>query len=191
MALDNGKNGQGKNGSGAALHLAAAPKAGMPEVRKRVAMGTVVRGSLQAGIQMKLTGTHSVEDIRAGKFVVIEGAQHEFFAMITDVALDCVSPGILADPPNEEDDFLKQVLAGTSTFGTVTLKPLLMRPKTAVEFEPVKTVPTHFSRAGEATQDDIAAIFGAETEGGSHFHIGAPLDMDDIPVCLDLDKFVE
>ena len=62
-------------------------------------MGTVVKGSLQTGIQMKLVGARSVEDIRAGKFVVVEGERHEFFAMITDVTLDCVSPGVLADPP--------------------------------------------------------------------------------------------
>lgn len=190
MALGNGTNGYGKNGSteNGALRLMTAPQ-------ERKAMGTVVRGSLQTGIQMKLTGAQSVEDIRAGKFVVVDGAQHEFFAMITDVTLDCVSPNILADPPaskSESDQFLRQVLAGTSTFGTVTLKPLLMRAKYAAgEFEPVKTVPTHFSGVGEATQDDIADIFGAETEGGKHFHIGAPLDMDEIPVCLDLEKFVE
>ena len=154
-------------------------------------MGTVVRGSLQTGIQMKLTGDLSVENIRAGKFVVVEGAQHEFFTMITDVTLDCVSPGILADPPKAADTFLRQVLAGTSTFGTVTLRPLLMRVKGAGEFEPVKTVPTHFSEAGEATEDDIADIFGAEAEGDKYFHIGAPLDMDAIPVCLDLEKWVE
>jgi DNA helicase HerA-like ATPase len=193
MASGNGANGFGKNGSlgNGAFHLSAA----LPEARERKAMGTVVRGSLQTGIQMKLTGAHSVEDIRAGKFVVVEGAQHEFFAMITDVTLDCVSPNILADPPSSKSDsdaFLRQILAGTSTFGTVTLKPLLMRNKASLgDFEPVKTVPTHFSGVGEATQDDIADIFGNETDGGKHFNIGTPLDMDDIPVCLDLEKFVE
>ncbi len=194
MAWGNGTNGFGRNGSlgSGALHLTSTPT----ETRKRIGMGAVVRGSLQTGIQMKLTGPHSVEDIRAGKFVVVDGAQHEFFAMITDVTLDCASPNILADPPcrqdNAEDEFLRDVLAGTSTFGTVTLKPLLMRAKaSASDFEPVKTVPTHFSGVGEATQDDIADIFGKEEDGGRHFHIGAPLDMEHIPVCLDLEKFVE
>lgn len=167
----------------------------LPVTTERRNLGTVVRGSLQTGIQMKLGGTRSVEDIRAGKFVVVDGAQHEFFAMITDVTLDCVSPNILADPPasaSAADTFLREVLSGDSTYGTVTLKPLLMRAKMAQgDFDPVKTVPTHFSGVGEATQDDIADIFGAETQGGKHFCIGAPLDMEDIPVCLDLEKFVE
>jgi len=193
MASGNGKNGNGHHGNGAALHFAAPPLLMPP--RERLAMGTVVRGSLQTGIQMKLAGAGSVEDIRAGKFVVVDGARHEFFAMITDVTLDCVSPGVLADPPASRDPadvFLRSALAGTTTFGTVTLKPLLMRTKAVgAEFEPVKTVPTHFSGVGEATEEDIADIFGAETEGGKHFTLGTPLDMDDIPVCLDLEKFVE
>ncbi len=196
MAFGNGSNGNGTNGAG--LHYALPPlglaEPGAPK-RERLAMGTVVRGSLQAGIQMKLAGARCVEDITAGKFVVVEGDRHEFFAMITDVTLDCVSPGVLADPPasaSSADAFLRKALAGTSTFGTVTLKPMLMRVKASGgEFEPVKTVPTHFSEVGEATEADIADIFGAETEGGKHFTIGAPLDMDDIPVCLDLEKFVE
>ena len=115
--------------------------------------------------------------------------------MITDVTLDCSAPGALADPPSTTgaaDEFLRQVLSGTSTFGTVTLKPLLMRMKTyGSEFEPVKTVPTHFSGVGEATEEDIADIFGAETQGDKYFTLGSPLDMDQIPVCLDLEKFVE
>ena len=191
MAISNGINGSnGKNGAGD-LHYAPPPLKNVP--RPRLMIGSIVRGSLQAGVQMKLTG--SVEEIRAGKFVVVDGAKHEFFAMITDVSLDCVAPGVLANPPSglePENAFLRQVLAGTSAYGTVTMKPLLMRVKgTGGEFEPVKTVPTHFSGVGEATEDDIADIFGAETEGGKHFYVGAPLDMEEIQVCLDLEKLVE
>ena len=200
MALGSGHNGSGhhgnehheSNGNGSGGLRYALPALNAPP-RARLAMGSIVRGSLQAGVQMKLSG--SVEDIRAGKFVVVDGQRHEFFAMITDVSLDCAAPGVLANPPagvEPNDAFLRQVLAGTSAYGTVTLKPLLMRVKGgAAEFEPVKTVPTHFSGVGEATEDDIADIFGAETDGGKHFHIGSPLDMEEIQVCLDLEKLVE
>jgi len=191
MASGNGHNGNAAIGSAARYAL---PPLDVVK-RDRLSMGTVVRGSLQAGIQMKLVGARSVEEITAGKFVVIAGQRHEFFAMITDVTLDCVSPGVLADPPasaSPADVFLRNALAGTSTFGTVTLKPMLMREKgSGGDFAPVKTVPTHFSEVGEATKEDIADIFGAETEGDKYFTIGAPLDMEDIPVCLDLEKFVE
>ncbi len=189
-----GSNGNGKNGNGnsaGGLHYALPPLDAAP--RARVALGSIVRGSLQAGVQMKLSG--SVEEIRAGKFAVVDGQRHEFFAMITDVSLDCMAPAVLANPPagmEPENAFLRAVLAGTSAYGTVTLKPLLMRVKGAGgEFEPVKTVPAHFSGVGEATEGDIADIFGAETEGGRHFHVGSPLDMEAIPVCLDLEKLVE
>ena len=120
--------------------------------------------------------------------------------MITEVTLDCVSPGALADPPASDstaDAFLGKALMGTSTFGIVTMKPMLMRGKAAggefapVKIVPVKIVPTHFSEVGEATEEDIADIFGNETEDGKYFTIGAPLDRDEIPVCLDLEKFVE
>jgi len=58
-----GSNGTGKNGNGngaGGLHYALPPAETLPRVR--VAMGSIVRGSLQAGVQMKLTG--SVEEIR-------------------------------------------------------------------------------------------------------------------------------
>lgn len=36
-------------------------------------VGVVTKGSLVEGIEMKLNSDQSVEDVRAGKFVVIEG----------------------------------------------------------------------------------------------------------------------
>ena len=136
-------------------------------------MGMVVCGSLQAGIQMKLTWVRCVENITAGTLLVVEDERHEFFAMITEVTPDCVPLGALADPPayvSTAAAFLGKALAGTSTLGIVTMKPMLMRDKAAGgEFAPVNIVPTHFSEVGEATEED----------------------MDEIPVCLDLEKFAE
>ncbi len=98
-------------------------------------IGVVVRGSLTEGLEMRLDPDQSVEDIRAGKFVVIEGEKSAFFCMITDVRLDATNPAILVDPPAEPDDeadaLMRQVLHGTSTYGVVTLKPLLMLPSSA------------------------------------------------------------
>jgi len=45
--------------------------------RRRV--GVIVSGSLVGGLEMKLDEWYSVEDIRAGKFVVIEGEKSRFF----------------------------------------------------------------------------------------------------------------
>lgn len=51
-----------------------------------------------------------------------------------------------------------------------------------------KTIPSHFSKAFSASEDDIAAVFGAEDQ--HHFWIGSPLDME-TKVCLDLDELVK
>src|SRR5437868_14060650 len=73
-------------------------------------VGVIVSGSLVGGLEMKLDEWYSVEDIRAGKFVVIEGEKSRFFCMVTDVRLDTTNPQMLADPPDEEEDLMRQVL---------------------------------------------------------------------------------
>ncbi len=162
--------------------------------RRRV--GVIVSGSLVGGLEMKLDEWYSVEDIRAGKFVVIEGEKSRFFCMVTDVRLDTTNPQVLADPPDEEEDLMRQVLHGTTTYGTVCLRPLLMTDKddapTTQANEPhlVKTIPIHFSVVCEAEEEDVNRIFGSEEYGTRYFHIGRPLDME-TPICIDLEGFIE
>lgn len=165
----------------------------MQELRRRV--GVVVNGSLVAGLEMKLDEWYSVEDIRAGKFVVIEGEKSRFFCMVTDVRLDATNPQVLADPPSEEDDLIRQVLHGSATYGTVCLRPLLMMDKDEVvagQGDPhlVKTISVHFSVVCEAEEEDVNQVFGSEEMGTQFFHIGRPLDME-TPICMDLESFVE
>jgi uncharacterized protein len=151
-------------------------------------LGVVTAGSLIEGLTARLESRESVEDMRVGKFVVIQGEKHEFFSMITDVVLEATNQKVLIDPPNG-DPFVHEVLAGTSTYGTVSLSPRLMLPSDLEEgLLPVKTVPRHFSPVFEAGEDDFGRVFGSA--GGNRFEIGRPLDMD-VPVCLNLDRFVE
>ena len=163
----------------------------------RRAIGQVVSGSLTEGLQMKLNPEESVEDVRAGKFVVIEGAKSEFFSMITDVVLSTSAKDLLDNPPAREDQLMHQVLSGTTTYGTVMLRPMLMLPKDAEASEieanllPVKTIPGHFSPVFTADARDVNRIFGDEQTDSKYFHIGTPLDMDETPVCLNLERFVE
>jgi DNA helicase HerA-like ATPase len=42
-----------------------------------------------------------------------------------------------------------------------------------------------------ATAEDVNRVFGDEERDPRYFHVGAPLDMEETPVCLDLDRFVE
>ncbi|MCS6863365.1 MAG: DUF87 domain-containing protein, partial [Abditibacteriales bacterium] len=166
---------------------------------------------------MKLHPEVSVEDIKAGKFVVVEGEKNEFFSMITDVRLDATNPDILAHPPAQDDNLMRSVLSGTSTYVTVSLRPMLMLPNQneglsglvvgwvgrsetettqplsangAAEPRPVKTIPGHFSTVWEAAESDVSRVFGSEAAGAKYFNIGTPLDME-TPVCLNLDRFIE
>ncbi len=162
-------------------------------------IGVITQGSLTKGLEMKLDAWMSIEDIIAGTFVVIQGAQYDFFSLITDARIDASNDEILLYPPSQDDVLLREVLQGDATYATISLKPMLMVPNTRHEElldEPpraVKTVPSHFSLVAKATEDDIARIFGHESheDGKTYFHMGAPLGMDDIPVCIHLDRLVE
>ncbi|WP_245395630.1 helicase HerA domain-containing protein [Anthocerotibacter panamensis] len=155
-------------------------------------LGLVVTGSLSAGLEVRLDPTISVEDIRVGKFVIIRGKSTQFFSMLTDVILGTASPKILMNPPNAEDDFLAEILMGTGIYGTVKVTPMLMlEGGNCAELRPVKTVPSHFSKVYESSSTDFAKVFGLESDPTrKNFYIGQPLDMD-VPVCLDLERFVE
>lgn len=155
-------------------------------------IGQVISGSLTEGLTMKLDPKESVEDIRTGKFVVVDGEKNQFFSMITDVALSTSARGLLDNPPKRENRLMHSVLSGTTAYGTVTLRPMLMLPREGEESDmrPVKTIPGHFSPVRTATSGDVSRIFGDEACDSKFFHIGVPLDMD-TPVCLNLDRFVE
>lgn len=159
-------------------------------------IGIVVRGSLADGLEMKLGEDRGVEEIRAGRFVVVRGEQFRFFSMITNVGLAASNPQILLNPPGAEEELLRKVLAGTGTFGAVQLRPMLMTPVESAagysedELLPVKTIPPHFSPVFDASREDVDRIFGSE-EDGKFYTIGAPLEMDDTPVCINLERFVE
>ncbi|MBI1388773.1 MAG: DUF87 domain-containing protein [bacterium] len=159
-------------------------------------LGAVTSGSLSEGIEMRLDAGVSIEDVRAGKFVVIEGARHDFFSMITDVRLDASSASILRDPPGRRT-LLSNVLEGDHTYATISLKPMLMVERKAEfkredDLRPVKSVPAHFSTVYKAGAVDVDRIFGREDGSDRrYFSLGSPLDMEDVEVCLDLDRFIE
>ena len=158
-------------------------------------IGVITKGSLVEGLEMKLDPAQNIEDMKAGKFVVIEGDKNDFFSMVTDMRLDANNQDVLLHPPSQDDALLRQVLSGTSTYNIVSLRPMLMMPKGAdVEDEgprPVKAIPSHFSQVQDAMEEDVAKIFGREgDEQGKYFSIGSPLDMD-TPVCIDMVRFAE
>ncbi len=62
---------------------------------------------------------------------------------------------------------------------------------TELELLPVKTIPSHFSQVYDASEENFRTIFGWEDDPNrKNFAIGQPLDVE-VPVCLDLNRFVE
>ena len=166
---------------------------GSPNIQDGGEIGVVTQGSLTEGVEMKLNPDRSVEDVKAGKFVVIEGYKNQFFSMITDLSLDATNPEILLYPPREGDQLLHNVLNGASTYVTVALRPMLMLEQgeeIVDEPRPVKTIPSHFSKVVEAEEEDVSRVFGSEEKDDRFFNMGTPLDMD-TPVCINLNRFVE
>lgn len=155
-------------------------------------LGKVVGGSLSQGLQVKLGPNAPVEDMAVGRYVVIEGRALRFFGMITDVALDYTNAQIEAMPPDFGDDFLREVYEGTAVFGTIHVSPMLVLEAdegSGAGPRPVKTIPAHFTSVRAATEEDVNLVFGPEDE--AHFHIGQPLDMEEVKVNLDLQRMVE
>jgi DNA helicase HerA-like ATPase len=178
-----------------------------------IPLGSVIQGSLSQGLEVRLHADVSVEDMRVGKFLVVQGTRSRFFCLLTDVTLGTASNRILTNPPDPSDDFLREVLAGNGTFGTINISPMLMFTPTQgkhretnsdtslgsmqvqssadLELLPVKTIPSHFSQVYDASEADFRAVFGWEDDPTrNNFAIGQPLDMD-VPVCINLDRFIE
>jgi DNA helicase HerA-like ATPase len=156
-------------------------------IGERATIAHVIEGSLLHGLVARLAEGADVEDLRVGRFVVVEGTRSRFFSSVHDVRLAAANPAVLKAPP-PPDGLARASLAGTQTYVTLELKPKLMLDRDAGEVHPVKTIPGHFSRVAEATDDDVALVFGRPGEG--MMELGSPLEMT-ASVCLDLERFVE
>ena len=154
-------------------------------------LGIVVAGSLSKGLDVKLDRSTVIEGLAVGRYVVIRGRTgRRFFSMVTDVQLDALNPLIEKTPPDTSDPFVSSIYQGTAVFGRIHVSPMLMLDEGESEPKPVKTIPAHFSPVLNASQEEVALIFGEETEEG-HFYIGEPLEMEGTHVSLDLRRFAE
>ncbi len=182
-------------------------------------LGSIIQGSLSKGLEVRLYPDISVEEMRVGKFLVVQGLKSRFFCLLTDVSLGTSSERIIVNPPSPKDDFLKEILAGSGTYGTIELAPMLMftpsqqnnqfynqfkqekstgnlasfeaQSSADVELLPVKTIPSHFSEVFEASERDFRMVFGWENDPTRlNFSVGQPLDMD-VSICINLERLVE
>ena len=153
-------------------------------------LGIVVSGSLTKGVEVRLDGSASIEEMAVGRYVTIEGETRRFFAMITDISLGVTDQRITQSPPDVSNPFMAEVLSGTSTYGTLHVLPMLTIGGAGDLIDgpqPVRTVPRHFSKVRLASQGDVELVFGGEDE--KKFYIGTPLDME-TKICLDLPELV-
>jgi len=155
-------------------------------------LGIVVSGSLTKGVEVRLDSSASIEEMAVGRYVTIEGEKRRFFGMITDISLGVTDQKLIQTPPDVSDPFVAEVLAGTSTYGTLHVLPMLTIGGGVTDLiegpQPVKTVPAHFSMVNLASQQDVELVFGGEDT--RKFYIGTPLDME-TKICLDLPELVK
>lgn len=157
-------------------------------------IGQIITGSFSKGLLVKLDTKFNVEEIKVGKFVLIYGEKTKYFSMVTDIHLETSNQKLFNFTPSNNDDFIKEVLKGTSTYSLAHVTPYLtvdIKNKTPIEdVLKVKTIPPHFSCVYEASKEDIAQIFGFENKTNNNFYIGTPSEME-IPLCINLDNFVQ
>ena len=155
----------------------------------RLPLGMVVSGSLSEGINVRLDDGVSIEDIKIGTFVSIQGQRNRFLGVITEIELESTDDGIAAVPPDMSSPLLAQALSGTIAYNSITVEPMLIiGADTMNAAQPAKTIPPHFSRVSLASEEDIQTVFGSEDAG--HFYIGNPMDME-ARLCLDIDELVK
>lgn len=153
-------------------------------------IGYIIEGSLTDGFIMRVSHEANLEEVKAGKFVAIAGNEYTFFSMITNLTLQVSHPDIILYPPTEQEGLLRDFLKKKSMYAIAHIKPMIALTKQGKSI-PVKTVPQHFAAVYEASERDVAAIFGSESEKNKkYFNMGCPLDMT-TPVCIDLEKLAQ
>ena len=162
-----------------------------PQISQGQLLGMIVDGSLGRGVEVRLDPGVSVEEIKEGAYVTIQGERSQFFGIVTDVALGSADPRLKQTPPDVGDPFIARVISGTVTYGSLSVLPMLTLPPVLGDDQapqPAKTVPAHFSRTYRASERDVEVVFGKEDK--KHFWIGNPLDME-TKVCLNVEELVK
>ena len=155
----------------------------------RLPLGAVVSGSLSEGVKIRLDDGVSIEDVKVGTFVSIQGQRNRFLGVLTEIELAATDHSIASAPPAMPSELMAQVMSGTIAYSAITVEPMLiLGADTMNGAQPAKTIPPHFSRASLASEEDIQMVFGSEDSG--RFYIGNPMDME-ARLCLDIEELVK
>ncbi len=105
-----------------------------------------------------------------------------------------LSPMLMLTPEADEGGWSPNSLLKTSANNGIKTNGLASYQANTtgeMQLRPVKTIPSHFSQVHDASERDFRLVFGWEDDPHRrNFAIGQPLDMN-VPVCIDLDRFVE
>lgn len=162
------------------------------QMSKNNQIGLVIGGSLSHGIDVRLTPEFDVERVKVGGFVTIEAQSHRFFGIVSDIALETSDSYLRSAPPNDSDTLVSSIMSGTGAYAVVKILPQLILGEEVLDMlkgpQPARSIPNHFSRTYQASDEDIKEVFGEEDE--RNIWIGNPLDMEESRVCLDLSTLV-
>ncbi|MGD0707768.1 MAG: ATP-binding protein [Anaerolineaceae bacterium] len=168
-------------------------------------VGYVVGGGLKENLHVRLTVPP--QQVQEGAFVVIESDDWQFYGLVTDLQLGATDPRF-ADEQSETrlPAEVAALLHGQTLFTNLEVLPALMLERGPEPGSlayapwrnehpedphpmPIKTIPLHHAQVRLAAAGDVAEIFG-RPEQGSNFVIGSTREQG-LPVCIDLDKFIQ
>ncbi|MER3469453.1 MAG: hypothetical protein C4314_05895, partial [Thermoflexus sp.] len=157
-----------------------------PPAEEARRLGLVVGGSLSEGLAVKLDPRIAIEGLAVGRYVVVRGGRRRFFGMITDIRLASADPGLARMPPDPDDPFIREMVAGIGVFGEIHVQPMLVLEEGSPVPRPVKSIPAHFAPVYEATEEEVDRVFRPRTREREdrYFVIGEPLDMPGVRIPL-------
>src|SRR5438105_8007419 len=91
----------------------------------RVFLGQVTAADLDKGVTVHLRRGASVEQLRQGQFVVVEGQFVRFFGTISGFRLAATDPAVTQDPPDSESRLVHETLSRSTTYAECTVRPSL------------------------------------------------------------------
>jgi DNA helicase HerA-like ATPase len=154
-------------------------------------IGTVIAGSLQEGLLVRLAQGASIESIKTGKFVTVYGSHYRFISLITDLRLTSRHQEQISSIPQAEESLFRIALTNHDIHTIANIRPLLLIDENN-SIKPVTTIPHHFADVRPTSESDLMHIFGSESDSTApYFAIGSPVDMKNMPICVNLTHIAE
>ncbi|HJP41178.1 MAG TPA: ATP-binding protein [Dehalococcoidia bacterium] len=153
-------------------------------------IGVVIGGSLTRGVEARVSSGNSPI---LGQYVTapLDGGK-ALVGMVTDIMLQAGEPASVAWPPPAGDRpsarLLREVLADTAVYTAAQITPYLELEEGILDPARARSLPRHFAPVHLADQEIVDAAF---TTGGDAVHVGSPLGMPRVEVCVDMERLFE